>query len=207
MWLIPEQRVLSLPYSDQICGIYKIVNMAKGECYVGQSQNVKKRISEHFRLLRNGRHVNAKLQNAFNKYGEDNFRWDLEVVCSDPSDLDAIENAFISKEAQFVEPTFYNIADFAKAPMRGNRHTEEARGRIRSGRRAAKFDYRSDAYRQKMTDLANRRLFSDPVFVEKIRYIVENDHLTYAERGRRISLDTSSTRRLAIKYAHLKGAI
>lgn len=199
--------MLSLPYADQISGIYKIVNVAKGECYVGQSQNVKKRISEHFRLLRNGRHVNAKLQNAFNKYGEQNFQWGLEVVCKDPQDLDVLENAFISGEATFVEKTVYNIADFAKAPMRGKKHTEEIKLKIREKRRATNFDYRSDDYRSKLAKAAKKRLFSDPKFVAKVKYIIENDGMTYAERGRAIGLDTSSTRKLYLKYKHMKGVL
>jgi group I intron endonuclease len=199
--------VLSLPYADQISGIYKIVNLAKGDCYVGQSQNVKKRVSEHFRLLRNGRHVNAKLQNAFNKYGESNFQWSLEVVCEDPKDLDVLEDAFISGKASFVEKTFYNIADFAKAPMRGKRHTDETKIKIRAGRRAASFNYQSDNYRNKLAEITKKRLFSDPKFVAKVKYIIENDSMTYAERGRAIGLDTSSTRKLYLKYNHLKGVL
>jgi group I intron endonuclease len=199
--------VLSLPYADQISGIYKIVNLAKGDCYVGQSQNVKKRISEHFRLLRNGRHVNAKLQNAFNKYGESNFQWSLEVVCEDPKDLDVLEDAFISGKASFVEKTFYNIADFAKAPMRGKRHTDETKIKIRAGRRAASFNYQSDSYRKKLAEITKKRLFSDPEFVAKVKYIVENDSMTYAERGRAIGQDTSSTRKLYLRYNHLKGVL
>lgn len=199
--------MLSLPYAEQICGIYKIVNLAKGDCYVGQSQNVKKRISEHFRLLRNGKHGNARLQNAFNKYGEDNFQWHLEAICEDPNDLDVIENAFISGEAKFVEPTFYNIADFAKAPMRGKQHTKEIKEKISFGRRAAKFNYQSNEYRKKMADITRRRLLSDQNFVAKIKYIIDNDGLTYAERGRAIGLDTSSVRKLYLKYNHLRGEL
>jgi group I intron endonuclease len=199
--------VLSLPYADQICGIYKIVNLAKGDCYVGQSQNVKKRISEHFRLLRNGKHVNGRLQNAFNKYGESNFSWGLEAVCEDPNDMDALEDAFISGSASFVEKTFYNIADFAKAPMRGKRHTEEVKLKIRVGRRAATFNYQSDGYRNKLSKIVQKRLFSDPKFVAKVKYIIENDSMTYAERGRAVGLDTSSTRKLYLNYNHLKGEL
>jgi group I intron endonuclease len=196
-----------LPYSDQVCGIYKIVNTAKGECYVGQSQNVRKRIAEHFRLLRNGKHVNAKLQNAYNKYGEEGFSWSLEVICESADDLDVVEEAFISGNAMFVEKNFYNISDFAKAPMRGRLHTPEVREKIKAGRRATTFDYGDKSHREKMSKIATSRFFSDPNFVAKVKYIVENDGMTYAERGRAIKLDTSSVRKLYLKYRHMKGAL
>lgn len=196
-----------MPYATDIIGIYKIVNKATGKCYVGQSQYIKKRLKEHFRLLRREKHPNSRLQHAWNKYGADNFDAVVEVVCTDVADLDLIENAFISGEATFVEPVFYNIADFAKAPMRNRTHSEEVRERIRVGRRAAKFDYSSLAYRQTLSAAHYKRLFSDPKFVAKIKFIVDNDRMSYAERGRAIGTDTSSVRRLALKYKHLKGQL
>lgn len=201
------KRVLSLPYSETICGIYKIVNLAKDDCYVGQSQNIKKRVSEHFRLLRNGRHVNQKLQHSFNKYGEDNFKWSVEVVCENVNDLDSIENAFLKGDANFVEPTFYNIADAAKVPMRGRKHSEAVRAKIKKGRRATSFNYQSDEYRKKLSDITSKRLLSNPVFLAKVRYIVHNDGISYAARGRAVSLDTSSTRKLYLRYKHMKGVL
>lgn len=199
--------MLSLPYSETICGIYKIVNLAKNDCYVGQSQNVKKRVADHFRLLRNGGHVNQKLQHSFNKYGEDNFEWSVEVVCEDVSDLDSIEDAFLRGDATFVEPSFYNIADTAKVPMRGRKHSETVRAKISKGRRATSFNYQSDEHRKKLSDITTKRLLSDPAFLAKVRYIVHNDGISYAERGRAVSLDTSSTRKLYLRYKHMKGEL
>ena len=101
----------------------------------------------------------------------------------------------------------YNIADFAKAPMRGKRHTDEARERIKLGRRAATFDYRSAAYRATLSKAQMARFHSDPKFIAKLRFILENSELSYAERARLLSADTSAVRRLALKYHHLKGAL
>jgi len=109
--------------------------------------------------------------------------------------------------AWFDEPTVYNIADFAKAPMRGKSHSEEARERIRLGRRASTFDYRSPEYRETLSRAQMARFHSDPKFVAKIKFIVDNPSLTYAERARRLGADISSVRRLALKYQHLKGVL
>lgn len=194
-----------MPYKIDVCGIYKIVNKTTGQCYVGQSQRAKKRLKEHFRLLRWGKHTNPHLQNSYNKYGAEAFYGAIEVECPNLEELDRLENAFLQGKAWFEEPTVYNIADFAKAPMRGKRHSEEVKERIRLGRRASTFDFRSPEYRKTLSDAQMARFHSDPKFVAKIKFIVENPDLTYAERARILGADTSSVRRLALKYQHLKG--
>ena len=196
-----------MPYKIDVCGIYKIVNKVTGQCYVGQSQRVKKRLKEHFRLLRWNKHTNPHLQNAYNKYGPLAFYGAIEVECPNLDELDQLENEFLRGTAWFEEPTVYNIADFAKAPMRGKAHSEEVRERIRLGRRATTFDYQSPEYRAVLSAAHMARNYSDPKFMAKIKFIVDNPDLTYAERARRLSADTSSVRRLALKYQHLKGVL
>lgn len=196
-----------MPYKINTCGLYKIVNKATGQCYVGQSQRIEKRIKEHFRLLRWNKHPNQHLQNAFNKYGESNFYGAVEVECRDLDELDKLEDLFLRGEAWFDTPTVYNIADFAKAPMRGKEHSEEVKQRIRLGRRASTFDYRSTEYRKTLSDAQMARFHADPKFVAKIKYVVDNSDMSYAERARRLGADTSAVRRLALKYKHLKGIL
>lgn len=60
-------------------GIYKITNIANGKCYIGSSCNLYNRIYEHFKYLRLNRHANPKLQNAYNKYGLENFKWEIMI--------------------------------------------------------------------------------------------------------------------------------
>lgn len=194
-----------MPYKVDHCGIYKLVNKATGQCYVGQSQYMQKRIKEHFRLLRGNKHTNQHLQRAYNKYGADNFYGAVEVLCPNLEELDMLEEAFIRGDVYFNEPVVYNIADFAKAPMRGKMHTEEVRERIRLGRRAATFDYRSEEYRQTLRDAQMARFHGDPEFVAKVKFIVNNPDMSYAARARALGADTSSVRRLALKYNYLKG--
>ena len=196
-----------MPYKIDVIGIYKIVNKVTNQCYVGQSQRAKKRLKEHFRLLRLNKHTNQKLQNSYNKYGEVNFYGSIEIECQTVEDLDNLEELFLIGDAWFEEVTFFNISDFAKAPMRGKSHSEETRERIKLGRNAATFDYRSYEYRKTLSDTRMAQLHSDPKFVAKIRFILENPHLSYAERARHLGADTSSVRRLALKYQRLEGFI
>ena len=55
------------------CYIYFIINQITNERYVGQTTNFNRRKTEHFSKLKQGIHPNPKLQNSFDKYGEENF--------------------------------------------------------------------------------------------------------------------------------------
>jgi len=194
-----------MPYATHINGVYRIVNRATGVCYVGQSQNVHKRLKEHMRLLRNNKHDNIYLQRAFNRYGSESFSPEIEVYCDEVDDLDAVEEAFLSGDAHFDTPCIYNFASFAKAPMRGKTHSAEVRKRISEGRRKTAFDFSSATYKKTLSEAQRKRFLSDPVFVAKVKFIVENEGMSYAERGRALGVDTSNVRKLALKYAYLKG--
>lgn len=80
--------------------IYKIENLVNGKVYVGQTiNNVNRRWQAHKSLLRRNVHDNCYLQNAWNKHGEGNFKF--EIICrSDISFLDGIEIDLIDKFAE-----------------------------------------------------------------------------------------------------------
>ncbi len=193
-----------MPYAVDFCGIYRIVNRATNECYVGQSQRVKKRLREHFRLLESKKHPNPRLQNSYNKYGSDSFFSEMEVVVDDLHELDMLEEGFINGEAKFDSPVVFNVANFAKAPMRGKFHSEETRCKIRKAMADSGFDYASPEWRAKLRSGQQRRFIEDEAFRKKVLFVLENDHLTYAERGRILGSDTSSVRRLYLKYRDKK---
>lgn len=55
--------------------------MINGKVYIGQSNNVSKRINEHLWALRNNKHKNSHLQYSWNKYGEANFKISILEEC------------------------------------------------------------------------------------------------------------------------------
>lgn len=58
--------------------LYQIRNVENDMPYIGMlSRNTKKRRNQHFSLLRLNKHDNDYLQKAFNKYGEDSFRFEI----------------------------------------------------------------------------------------------------------------------------------
>ena len=66
---------------QKLCGVYKIINKVNGKFYIGSSKNIYKRWDQHRNSLRNHCHDNEYLQNAWNKYGENNFEFEIIEEC------------------------------------------------------------------------------------------------------------------------------
>ena len=56
--------------------IYSIINNKTKERYVGQTIDLERRKKEHFKDLEDNKHLNKKLQSAWNKYGKNNFSFE-----------------------------------------------------------------------------------------------------------------------------------
>lgn len=104
--------------------IYCILNLENGKHYVGSAVNFLKRRKVHCHLLRKGTHRNPKLQNAWRKYGESAFRFDILERVDDIAKL-------IEREQFWLDQTipFYNIARIASSPL-GTKRTKEQRERM-----------------------------------------------------------------------------
>ena len=89
-----------------ICGIYKITNKINNKKYIGQSIRVKERIAEHKNQLKNNTHHNQYLQNAYNKYGEQNFSYQIICEC-ERDELNDKEIFYIHKYDSFING--YNL--------------------------------------------------------------------------------------------------
>ena len=84
-----------MSYVNIISGIYSIKNNINGKMYIGQSVHIYSRWSSHKSKLRKGIHGNPYLQNAWNKYGEDNFTFSIIKQC-DKFELDKYEIYYIN---------------------------------------------------------------------------------------------------------------
>lgn len=58
-----------------ISGVYAILHVDTGRCYVGSSNDVQRRKREHFAKLRRGVHPSRYLQAAWAKHGENAFKF------------------------------------------------------------------------------------------------------------------------------------
>lgn len=58
-------------------GIYKITNTTNNNFYIGSSKNIEKRFKRHITSLSNNNHHNIYLQRSWNKYGKNNFKFEI----------------------------------------------------------------------------------------------------------------------------------
>jgi group I intron endonuclease len=99
--------------------IYAITNTVNGKRYIGSTKSFKGRIGKHRWELRNNRHGNPHLQNAWNKYGETAFTF-RPLVWVDECNLEFYEQRFL--DAGWGD---YNIGTDARCPMRGQKQSPE----------------------------------------------------------------------------------
>ena len=92
-------------------GIYQILCLPTSKSYVGSSVDIHKRWSQHKHQLRNKRHGNTYLQNAWNKYGEDQFVFKiLEIVTPvTKENLEAREDFWIDSINSMSTGGGYNL--------------------------------------------------------------------------------------------------
>jgi group I intron endonuclease len=81
-------------------GIYRIKNLKNKKCYYGSSKNIEKRWRTHLNNLKNGKHHNDHLQRSWDKYGEDNFVFELVEEC-DETILLELEQKYLDLNPEF----------------------------------------------------------------------------------------------------------
>jgi group I intron endonuclease len=81
-------------------GIYKIKNLVNDKCYYGSSKNIEKRWVIHKNHLKNGKHHNIHLQRSWDKYGENNFVFEVVEEC-DETILLELEQKYLDLNPEF----------------------------------------------------------------------------------------------------------
>ncbi len=107
-----------------ISGIYKITNLVNKKFYIGSAVNFKIRFSTHISELNSNTHSNKHLQNAWNKYGKENFLFEI---------LESVENKenLLLREQYYFDTLNpeYNICKKAGNNL-GIKYSEESRKKI-----------------------------------------------------------------------------
>lgn len=105
-------------------GIYQIRNIVNNKCYVGSSKDINSRLNQHKRNLKQEKHCNIALQRAWDKYGEDCFRFEA-LAYLELEDIRVTEQRLIDYHKS-RKNTSYNISTSAIAPMMGRKHKKES---------------------------------------------------------------------------------
>jgi group I intron endonuclease len=124
--------------------IYKIVNAINNKIYVGSTIYKTKRWRAHKSLLKNGYHHSPHLQRAWNKYGSENFVFEV---------LETVTITNIHDREQFYLDTLnpeYNVCKDAgpRGSRLGIKHTEESKEKNRQAQLGKKL---SDETKRKIS--------------------------------------------------------
>lgn len=115
--------------------VYRIWNIKTNMFYIGSALNYKNRWKNHRNSLISGTHRNIHLQNAWNKYGENSFRFEvLEFYCNKEVMLNR-EQRFIDIALIINKKNLYNINLTTKIGGFHNRKHSEITKRIMSDKR------------------------------------------------------------------------
>jgi group I intron endonuclease len=106
-------------------GIYTIHNTITGDQYIGSAKNFYSRKKKHLQQLKNNKHHSIVLQRAWNKYGENKFKFFLLENVNDINEL-------IKKEQWWIDNTnsVYNICKIAGSSL-GIKRSKESREKMR----------------------------------------------------------------------------
>ena len=135
-------------------GVYKITNVKNGKFYIGSAKDIDRRWWEHKNDLKKNKHINPKLQHAWDFYGETNFEFIiLENVIE--CELFKREQFYLDMFKPYMRDIGYNITptagggdNFTHNPnkeqiiknmtvannvghMHGKKHSDEAKERQR----------------------------------------------------------------------------
>lgn len=90
-------------------GIYKIQNLVNGKIYIGSAINLHIRFHNHWNSLRQHKHRNKHLQASWDKYGEENFTFEVLEIIEKEQLLRYIEEQYI-QDTQCYKPNIgYNV--------------------------------------------------------------------------------------------------
>lgn len=95
---------------NNIMGIYRITNILDGKIYMGSAHDISVRWNTHKRELKINNHDNKYLQCAWNKDGEDNFKFEVMQEVKHEYLLLDIEQEWLDKTQCYNPEIGYNLS-------------------------------------------------------------------------------------------------
>lgn len=178
-------------------GIYAIRHIC-GRLYVGSAVHFGKRWRRHCTDLQGGVHHSVLLQRAWDKYGAEEFEFQVLEYVSDRSEL-LVREQFYIDSLRSCDPSFgFNISPTAGStlgrkmsedalakqrlrmsqnhPMKGRSHTEESRAKMSASRKGVKRGPRPEEFKRRMSAIAMGRVISE----------AQRQQIAAALRGRKV---------------------
>lgn len=159
-------------------GIYKIENIIDHKVYIGQSINLIERKRLHFLKLEKNTHRNRHLQNAYNKYGKENFIFNVILYC-EHSDLTRYEQAVLDNNK-----STYNICQECVDSSKGVVRSDEYRKKMS----ASKSGTNHNNYGKHLSDETKKKIRTSQI--GKIISLETRKKISDAISGRTASIET-----------------
>lgn len=136
-----EERVVikNIPFNKKIIlsGVYKIINNINEKVYVGSSKNIRKRCLWHRSRLNSNKHHNKSLQRSWNKYGEENFSFEI-IEISKEEHLIQREQYWIDVTECYKNENGYNFNRDATKPNLNKKFSAETRAKLSNSKKGIK---------------------------------------------------------------------
>ena len=172
-------KVSDIKTLDNVSAIYCFRNTINNKCYVGQAEQLRKRLLHHINNFKNCRY-DAPLYRAMTKYGLDAFEVEILEIIDGLSDRMEIKKKLDEFEIYYIEhlnsyaPNGYNQTRGGDAGVTGYKFTEEQRQHIseNSKRRAADGRYTIYCY-----DIINKQYITElntPALARRLNINIDN---------------------------------
>jgi group I intron endonuclease len=146
-----SEREISNPIIPKNSGIYKIIHKESGKYYIGRTNNFKRRWYRHKYELNKNKHDNQHLQNAWNKYGKNNFDFCVvEYVENNFNKLKETEEKYLKiiyEDKKNWNNKYYNLSEFSGDQYQ---HSEETKKKLSESHLGIKL---SDQAKQRLSIL------------------------------------------------------
>ncbi len=110
-------------------GIYQIRCLVNGKVYIGSAVNIQERWKNHRSVLKRRMHHSSYLQNSWNKYGADQFVFEVLQLVAEKTDLIHIEQEWLDRVRPFDQTVGFNVCCTAGSLL-GTKRTPETRAKI-----------------------------------------------------------------------------
>jgi group I intron endonuclease len=157
-------------------GIYKITNKVNQKVYVGLSSDIKSRFRHHRYYLNHSIHSNPYLQKAWNKYGEENFVFEVLEYCK--KEKLQIREGYWCKMFNVHDPdSGYNLRSSEEDGF--FKHSEETKTKMSESKMGNKNSFygkkHSTDVRKKQSEIKLGKKMPDSMREKRRRYQKENN--------------------------------
>ena len=172
-------KVSDIKTLDNVSAIYCFRNTINNKCYVGQAEQLRKRLLHHINNFKNCRY-DAPLYRAMTKYGLDAFEVEILEIIDGLSDRMEIKKKLDEFEIYYIEhlnsyaPNGYNQTRGGDAGVTGYKFTEEQRQHMSENKKRMAADGRFMIY---CYDIINKEYITEvntPALARRLGINIDN---------------------------------